>query len=111
MRRGEAAEEARRDQAQDAVPRPAEVRTLADAIDPHYKTAVYVAAWCGFRAGEQWALRRDDVDLDRGTLRVDEAIKEVTADSTADLRDVRELTPSLIIGVPKTEGSERTVTM
>lgn len=88
-----------------------EVAALADAIDPHYRVAVYVAAWCGFRAGEQWALRREDVDLRAGTLRVDEAIKEVTTDSTEDLRDVRYLTPSLVIGVPKTEASHRTITM
>lgn len=86
-----------------------EVRTLAEGIDPHYRVAVYLAAWCGFRAGEQWALRRDDVDLDAGTVRVDEAIKEVTAEPIEELKDVRRLSPSLVIGVPKTDGSQRTV--
>jgi integrase len=89
---------------------PGEVRALAEAIDPHYRVAVYVAAWCGFRAGEQWALKREDVDLQAGTIRVDEALKEVTAGSKDDdLDDVVRLSPSLIIGSPKSEASHRTI--
>jgi integrase len=89
---------------------PGEVRALAEAIDPHYRVAVYVAAWCGFRAGEQWALKREDVDLQAGTIRVDEALKEVTAESEDDdLDDVVRLSPSLIIGSPKSEASHRSI--
>lgn len=69
----------------------------------HYRVPVYVAAWCGLRAGELWALRRDDVDL----LRVNEAIKEVTTEQAAETC----LTPSLAIGPPKSAASNRTFKM
>lgn len=90
---------------------PGEVRDLANAIDPHYRTAVYVAAYCGLRAGELWALRRNDIDLLRGTLSVDEAIKEVTAEQTADIPPEQLLTPSLATGPPKSAASNRTFKM
>lgn len=90
---------------------PGEVKQLADAVPEHYRTAVYVAAWCGLRAGELWALRRSDIDLLRGTLRVDEAIKEVTAEQTTDAPSEQLLTPSLAIGPPKSAASNRTFTM
>lgn len=88
---------------------PPEVRALAESIDAHYRVAVYVSAWCGLRAGELWTLRRDDVNLTTGTLRVDEAIKEVTAASSVGLDSARRLTDSLVIGVPKSEASNRTI--
>ncbi len=47
-----------------------EVRKLAEAIDPYYSALIYFAAYCGLRAGELLALRRSDVDLLRGSLRV-----------------------------------------
>ena len=43
----------------------AEIRALAEAITrPQDRLAVYVAAYTGLRAGELWALRRADVDVD-----------------------------------------------
>jgi len=56
---------------------PGEVRALAEAMGP-YRVAVYVASYCGLRAGELWALRRRDVDLAAGTIAVRWALKEVT---------------------------------
>jgi integrase len=53
----------------------AEVDALADAIDPRYRTLVYVAAYCGPRAGELWALRRQDVDLEGRQLHIRRALK------------------------------------
>jgi integrase len=48
---------------------PPEVRALADAMPrPSDRLAVYVAAYCGLRAGELWALTRKDIDLLHGTL-------------------------------------------
>jgi integrase len=84
----------------------AEVRKLAEGIHPHYRVAVYVAAWCGLRAGELWALRRDDVDLLRGTLRVDEALKEIntTAESMAEDKGIQ-------FGPPKSAAGHRTLTL
>src|SRR5689334_749820 len=53
------------------------VRALAEAIDPRWRVAVYVAAYGGLRAGEQWALRRRDVDLLRGELVVERALNDI----------------------------------
>jgi len=54
---------------------PAEVATLAEAIDPHYRTLIYVAAYTGLRAGELHELRWRDVDLMRGRINVTRALK------------------------------------
>jgi len=56
----------------------AEVNTLANAVDPHYRVVIYVAAYTGMRAGEIWALRRRDVDLLRGKLHVRQTVKRDT---------------------------------
>ena len=55
----------------------AEVRKLADAMPAHWRLPTLVAAYCGLRAGELWALRRCDVDPLHGRLRVRYALKEV----------------------------------
>lgn len=88
---------------------PEEVSALAEAIDPHYRTATYVAAYCGLRAGELWAQRRRDVDLMHGVLRVEQALKEVngTKDNDALTDDER----GLIFGPPKSAASIRPVSL
>jgi integrase len=74
-----------------------EVAALADAIDPFYRTAVYVAAYTGLRAGEQWALQRQDVDLANSRVHVRRARQEVGGVIT--------------IGPTKTAGSRRTISL
>ena len=74
---------------------PAEVATLADAIDPRYRALVLVGAYGGLRIGELAGLRRSRVDLLRGTVTVGEIVVEV--------RGV------LHVGPPKTRASLRTV--
>jgi integrase len=59
----------------------AEVRQLAEAMPERYRVAVYVAAYCGLRAGELWALRRKDVDLLHGELHVRQALKDISSTS------------------------------
>jgi integrase len=55
-----------------------QVRQLADAMDrPQDGLAVYVAAYCGLRAGELWALRRMDVDTLHGRLFVRRSLTDV----------------------------------
>lgn len=49
-----------------------EVMILANKIDPRYEALVWVACFCGLRPGELAALRLDDLDFQRQTLRVDE---------------------------------------
>lgn len=81
----------------------AQLDGIADAMPTAaYTLAVRTAAYMGLRAGELWAIRRDDVDLLRGVLRVDEGLKEVTTASAANLSPEQRLTPSLIIGPTKT---------
>lgn len=60
-----------------------EVRALADIIEPHYRVAVYVAAYCGLRAGELWDLQRRDVNLLRSTLTVERTLREISTTSDA----------------------------
>lgn len=51
-----------------------EIAALADAIDPRYRGFVYVAAYAGLRAGELFALRRQDVDVARRRVRVNQTL-------------------------------------
>lgn len=78
-----------------------QVNSLVALLGPHWQLPVLVAAYTGLRAGELWALRRDDIDL-RGELTVDEALKEVTQAQTQDVPAEQRLTPSLIVGPTKT---------
>jgi integrase len=72
-----------------------EVEALAGAIVPAFEIVIYVAAYGGFRIGELFALRLDDVDWLRGTIRVDENLTDVNG--------------RLEFGTPKTERASRTV--
>jgi len=54
-------------------PKPAsldELRVLVAAMPDHLTVATLLAAWCALRYGELFELRRKDVDLDAGVLRV-----------------------------------------
>lgn len=55
------------------VATPAQVVALVDAINPRYRTAVLIAAWCGLRRGEIAGLRVSDVDLVEHTITVRKA--------------------------------------
>lgn len=55
---------------QRTVATPQQVQALVDAIPGRYKAAVVLAAWGGLRRGEILALRRDDIDLEAGTVSV-----------------------------------------
>lgn len=81
----------------------AELSLLADAMpDPRMRAAILVAGYCGLRAGEVWALRRNDVLLRR--LRVDEKVTEAPVAA----RDVEYtvLPNGLAIGPTKTYSDE-----
>ncbi len=54
-----------------------EVHVLADRIDERYRALVYLAAYCGLRAGELFALRWNRIDLERGTLSVVEQVQHL----------------------------------
>jgi integrase len=74
---------------------PAEVATLAAAIQLRYRALVLVGAYGGLRIGELAGLRRSRVDLLRGTVQVAEIITEPKG--------------RLQIGPPKTRAGRRTV--
>jgi integrase len=74
---------------------PVEIARLADAIRPSYHALVLVAAYGGLRIGELAGLRRERVDLLRGTVEVAEIMTEVVG--------------KLQVGPPKTRASRRTV--
>lgn len=73
----------------------AELEAIASAMPPRYRALVMVSAWCALRFGEAAELRRSDVDLKAGVLRVRRAVVRVdhavvvgTPKSTAGARDV-----------------------
>jgi integrase len=89
---------------------PEEVRQLAEAMPAHYKTATYVAAYMGLRAGELWALRRKDVDLLTGTLHVRQALKEINGAPTS-TEHIQAHERGLIFGPPKSQASRRSLAL
>lgn len=79
------------------VATPAEIEALVAAINPRYRAAVVLAAWCGLRRGEVLALTRADVDVERALVTVRRTRTELL--SSADRFDAP----------PKTDAGYRTV--
>ncbi|WP_422773650.1 tyrosine-type recombinase/integrase [Plantactinospora sp. WMMC1484] len=75
----------------------AQVLALAEQMPARFSALIVVAAFSGLRWGELAALRRSDVDLTAGTVRVPRKL--------AALRNRMEF------GAPKSEASNRTVTL
>jgi len=74
---------------------PEQVASLAEAVGPRWEALVFAAAYGGLRWGELAALRRSDVDLDAGAIRVTRKLGEVNG--------------QLTFGAPKTAAGRRTV--
>lgn len=74
-----------------------EVTRLSEVIKPRYKAMVLVAAYGGLRFGELCALRRQDVDPMRSTVKVSQTLMDVNN--------------RVSFGPPKTKASVRTVTI
>lgn len=73
----------------------AELETIATTMPPRYRALVMVSAWCALRFGEAAELRRQDVDLKAGVLRIRRAVVRVdgaalvgSPKSAAGVRDV-----------------------
>lgn len=81
------------------VATPGQVAAFVDAITPRYRAAVLLAAWCGLRRGEVIGLRRDDVDLNAGTVTVRR--------NRVELLETRRS----FDGDPKTDAGRRTVSI
>lgn len=84
---------------------PEEVRALAEAVPEAYRLPVYVAGYCGLRAGELWALRRRDVDPLHGVLHVERALTEISSSAESMAED-----KGLVFGPTKTQ-AERKLTL
>lgn len=52
------------------VATPAQIVALVEAINPRYRAAVLLAAWCGLRRGEIAGLRIEDIDLTEHTIAI-----------------------------------------
>lgn len=72
----------------------AEVFKLADAIVPRYRALILLATFGNLRWGELAGLRRRNLDLDAGTVRIEETVYELGP---------------LVKGTPKSEASKRKV--
>lgn len=80
-----------------------ELTVIAQAMPDRYRMMVHLAAWCAVRFGELTELRRKDIDLKHGVIRVRRAVTwpggrpEVgTPKSAAGIRDVS-IPPHLLI--------------
>ena len=75
---------------------PTQVRAIADGMPDRWRLGVLFGAWCALRSGEVRELRRKDIDLNRGVVKVTRGVVH------AGQRTQR-------IGEPKTEAGVRTV--
>jgi integrase len=74
-----------------------QVAAIAEQIPPRYRALVLVAAFGGLRWGELVGLRRERIDLERGTVTVVEQLVEVNG--------------AFSVGPPKSAAGRRTVTL
>ena len=74
-----------------------QVMTLADSIDPRYRLLVLLAVFASLRWGELMGLRKTDVDLIDGLVRVERTIVLIGADQ--------------VVKTPKTAAGRRTVAL
>jgi integrase len=78
---------------------PAQLADLAAAMPRKWRALTLVSGWCGLRIGEAAGLRRGDVDLDNGVIRIAQTAQYLG-------------TPArLVIGPPKSERGVRIVHM
>jgi len=73
----------------------AELATLVDAMPARFQAMTLIAAWCGLRFGELTELRRRDVDLSAGVLRIRRGVVRAAGE--------------VIVGTPKTAAGIRDV--
>ena len=81
-----------------AIPTVAQVEALMNAMPAQLRAAVVLAAWGTLRRGEVLGLRRGDIDLAAGTVRVERSLGE-------------RRNGDLLIGPPKSAAGVRAVNM
>ena len=72
-----------------------ELEALVSAMPPRYRVMTLLAAWCGLRFGELAELRRSDVDLRNGVLKVRRGVVRAGGE--------------VIVGTPKSDAGVRDV--
>jgi integrase len=55
-----------------------QVATVVESFDEQWQPLILTLAYCGLRFGEAAALRRSAIDLERGQLRISQAVTEVS---------------------------------
>ncbi|GAA5162608.1 tyrosine-type recombinase/integrase [Ornithinimicrobium tianjinense] len=75
----------------------AELTALVEAMPERYRAMTLLAAWCGLRFGELTELRRKDIDLARGVVKVRRGVTRVGGE--------------FIVGTPKSDAGVRDVAM
>lgn len=74
-----------------------ELEVIVAAMPDRLRFMTLLAAWCGLRFGELTELRRHDVDLDTGSVRVDRGVTRVGSE--------------FVVGPPKSEAGRRSVSI
>jgi integrase len=74
-----------------------ELEVMVEATPSRYRAMLLLAAWCGLRFGELAELRRKDVDLEDGVVRVERGVTRVAGE--------------MVVGDPKSEAGKRTVSI
>lgn len=72
-----------------------ELAVIVENMPPRYRALVLVSAWAALRFGEAAELRRSDVDLDAGVIRVRRAVVRVDG--------------QVLVGTPKSDAGVRDV--
>ncbi|HEX6248027.1 MAG TPA: tyrosine-type recombinase/integrase, partial [Nocardioidaceae bacterium] len=74
-----------------------ELEALTKAMPERYQLMVLLAAWCGLRFGEITELRRKDIDLTHGVVKIRRAVVRVDGE--------------FIVGTPKSDAGTRDVSI
>jgi integrase len=72
-----------------------ELKTLVANMPDHLQLLVLLAAWCGLRFGELTELRRSDIDMRNGRIRIRRAVVHINGE--------------VIVGTPKSDAGTRDV--
>lgn len=72
-----------------------ELQVITENLPERFRALAMICAWCALRQGEVLELRRSDVDLGRGTIRIERAVTWVGGKP--------------VVGTPKSAAGTRTV--
>lgn len=85
-----------------------ELDTIVKTVPQRYKAMILLAAWCALRFGELTELRRSDLDMSKGLVKVRRGITWVKVDED-DLEYEDDEKTDSVIGDPKSDAGKRNV--